>query len=81
SVICIGTGAKGTWESLMAHGRGLAQGAPGGVVRETKPKLYDNLSPLCSSPPFVKGQWPLASSATRLGQRDRRDVQMGAWER
>lgn len=61
----------------MAHGHGLAQGAPGGVVRETKPKLYNNPSPLCSSPPFVKGQWPLASSATRLGQSDRRDVQMG----
>ncbi|EDU48585.1 predicted protein [Pyrenophora tritici-repentis Pt-1C-BFP] len=51
TLTCVGTGANKTWESLLAHGRGLAQGGP---EQKTKPKIKDNPFPLCPSSPFVK---------------------------
>jgi hypothetical protein len=73
SVMCVGNGAKGTWVSLAKHGRGLAQGAPGGVVRETKPKLKDDpFPPLLKPTVWESGQSPLVLAAAR---EDRRDVQ------
>jgi hypothetical protein len=67
--MCVGTGAKGTWESLMAHGRGLAQEAPRGVVREDKAKTQGRPFPPLLKPTVCEGPMAVTSSG------DRHDVQ------
>ena len=50
TLMCVGTGANRTWESLLAHGRGLAQTTPG----QRQSTFKDDPCLVCPSSPLIE---------------------------
>lgn len=58
TLTCVGTGANKTWESLLAHGRGLAQGGPEQRQSQNQRQPFPPLPKLA----VCEGQSPLLAA-------------------